>query len=94
MRELENTIRRYLILQDLSLVLSELRAPSELARAAPSAGSSLKEVAAYAAEQAEREVALRALQEANWNRKRAAQQLGISYKALLNKLKKWQLENR
>ena len=93
-RELENAIRRYLILQDLNLVLSELRAPSELARAAPSAGSSLKEVAAYAAEQAEREVALRALQEANWNRKRAAQQLGISYKALLNKLKKWQLENR
>jgi len=32
------------------------------------------------------------LQETNWNRKRAARQLGVCYKALLNKLKKWQIK--
>jgi len=30
------------------------------------------------------------LEETNWNRKRAARQLGICYKSLLNKLKKWE----
>jgi len=44
------------------------------------------------ADRAEREMALRTLEETNWNRKRAAKKLGISYKALLNKLKKWQVE--
>jgi DNA-binding NtrC family response regulator len=35
---------------------------------------------------------LRLLDETNWNRKQAAQRLGICYKALLNKLKKWQVK--
>ena len=33
----------------------------------------------------------RALAETRWNRKQAARRLNISYKALLNKLKKWDL---
>jgi two-component system response regulator AtoC len=54
----------------------------------------LKEVGAHAAEQAEREVVLRMLDETNWNRKQAARLLNISYKALRNKLKKWNLQGR
>lgn len=57
-------------------------------------GISLKDVGAQAAESAEREVVLRVLDETNWNRKQAARRLGICYKALLNKLKKWQIESR
>ncbi|HLH32371.1 MAG TPA: helix-turn-helix domain-containing protein, partial [Terriglobia bacterium] len=52
---------------------------------------SLKEVAGHAAEMAEKEVVLRMLEETGWNRKESARRLKISYKALRNKLKKWQL---
>jgi hypothetical protein len=38
-------------------------------------------------------VALRVLDETNWNRKEAARKLNICYKALLNKLKKWNVED-
>ena len=50
-------------------------------------GISLKEVAKLAARQAEREMILVTLQKTNWNRKRAAELLQISYKAMLYKLK-------
>ena len=40
-----------------------------------------------ASRQTERELILRALQRTKWNRKRAAQELQISYKSLLSKLK-------
>lgn len=48
---------------------------------------SLKAVSRRASRQAERELILRALERTRWNRKRAAQELQISYKALLYKLK-------
>jgi len=48
---------------------------------------SLKAVAKAASCVAERELILRALQRTRWNRKRAAQDLQISYKSLLYKLK-------
>ena len=54
----------------------------------------LKEVGAHAAEQAERELVLRTLEQTNWNRKHAARLLNISYKALRNKLKRWNLQGR
>jgi len=53
---------------------------------------SLKERAANAAEQAEKELIFRTLSEVNWNRKKAAQRLNICYKSLLNKLHRWQAE--
>jgi DNA-binding NtrC family response regulator len=34
------------------------------------------------------------LEETSWNRKQAARRLNICYKALLNKLKRWQIDNR
>jgi len=49
----------------------------------------LKEVGAHAAEQAEREVVWRTLDETNWNRKQAAALLQISYKALLYKIRQY-----
>jgi DNA-binding NtrC family response regulator len=48
---------------------------------------SLKEAAKAASHQAERELILQALQRTHWNRKRAARELQISYKALLYKVK-------
>jgi two-component system, NtrC family, response regulator AtoC len=53
---------------------------------------SLLKVGAQAAEEAERQLLRRALAETRWNRKEAAALLQISYKALLNKLKKWELD--
>jgi two-component system response regulator AtoC len=54
---------------------------------------SLREVGAQAAEEAERRLLGRVLAETRWNRREAASQLKISYKALLNKLKKWETDD-
>ena len=48
---------------------------------------SLKDIARTAAREAERELILRMLNRTRWNRKEAAEILGISYKALLYKIK-------
>ncbi len=48
---------------------------------------SLKDISRHAAREAERELILRMLQHTRWNRKEAAEILGISYKALLYKIK-------
>src|SRR6185369_10048392 len=69
-RQLENVVKRYLILPD-SDVASELRSASSES-AAPviqTSNVSLKEVAGQAAEIAEKEVVLRMLEETGWNRK-------------------------
>ena len=51
------------------------------------ANVSLKDIARTAAREAERELILRMLTRTRWNRKEAAEILGISYKALLYKIK-------
>jgi two-component system response regulator AtoC len=109
-RELENAVRRYVILPDLEMSLANLEetrpAPDRpelslvekpsvdrpLARRG--ADVSLRKVAAQAAEEAERKLLRRVLAETRWNRREAASQLKISYKALLNKLKKWEAEEQ
>jgi transcriptional regulator with GAF, ATPase, and Fis domain len=48
---------------------------------------SLKDIARQAARDAERELILKTLQQTRWNRREAAGRLGISYKALLYKIK-------
>jgi DNA-binding NtrC family response regulator len=48
---------------------------------------SLKVAARAASKQAERELIIQALERTRWNRKQAAQELQISYKSFLNKLK-------
>jgi two-component system, NtrC family, response regulator AtoC len=90
-RQLENVVKRYLILPDADIA-SELRNANQEQSAPVHTGNvSLKEVAGHAAEMAEKEVVLRVLEETGWNRKESARRLKISYKALRNKLKKWQL---
>jgi two-component system response regulator AtoC len=57
------------------------------AGASTPANVSLKDIARTAAREAERELILRMLTRTRWNRKEAAEILGISYKALLYKIK-------
>ena len=62
--------------------------PAAFALAAAEAGNySLKDISREAARQAERELILKMLQHTRWNRKETAEILGISYKALLYKIK-------
>jgi two-component system, NtrC family, response regulator AtoC len=49
--------------------------------------SSLKLASRAASNRAEREMILKALAQTQWNRKRAARELQISYKSLLYKIK-------
>jgi two-component system response regulator AtoC len=128
-RELENMMKRFVILRDESLLLAELArerdtapvsapapqytappapAPS-MATAPPVAGppsappmdngaaepvapvsfknGKLPDLARAAALTAEREAIQSALDHFRWNRRKAAAQLGVSYKTLLNKMK-------
>ena len=101
-RELENAVRRFVILPDVEMALScigsaPLTAVPSVAAPAPAAaaaseGVSLRRVSAQAAEDAERHLVRRALDQTRWNRKEAAVLLQISYKAMLNKIKKWELD--
>ena len=94
-RELENVVRRFLILPDLGATLKTLRPPHvEVRESTTQEKPQLKRASTEAAEQVEREMVLRMLSQTNWNRKRAAQELGICYKALLNKLKRWDISER
>ena len=93
-RQLENAVKRFLILPDLQLTLAELRESGSQRDIAPQGSFSLKELSSMAAERAEKELILRTLDEVNWNRKLAARRLNICYKSLLNKLRRWQLRGR
>src|SRR5882672_82695 len=125
-RELENLVRRLVVLRDERFVLDELKAtqarrpPLQTALQAGSAGGalppasqgqrfeappsrppapavptmlgsaetvSLKEIARQAALRAEREAISAMLARTNWNKRKAAARLQISYKALLYKIK-------
>jgi DNA-binding NtrC family response regulator len=93
-RELENFIKRILVLPDHHSLLAELASPgipsSKRAEPVPAqAPLSLLEVGAGAADRAEQQLVSRVLQETNGNRKQAARRMNICYKALLNKLKRW-----
>ena len=73
-------------------------APPAVAPAAPPAAAaaplsgSLKDIGRTAAREAERELIYRTLQQTRWNRREAAEILGISYKALLYKIKEAELD--
>jgi transcriptional regulator with GAF, ATPase, and Fis domain len=67
--------------------------PAPAASSAPAAPcGSLKDIARSAAREAERELISRTLQQTRWNRREAAEILGISYKALLYKIKEAELD--
>jgi two-component system response regulator AtoC len=58
----------------------------------PISSGSLKDIARHAAREAERELIHRTLQQTRWNRREAAEILGVSYKALLYKIKEADLD--
>jgi two-component system, NtrC family, response regulator AtoC len=58
----------------------------------PALIGSLKDIGRMAARVAERELIYRTLQQTRWNRREAAEILGISYKALLYKIKEAELD--
>jgi two-component system, NtrC family, response regulator AtoC len=66
-------------------------APPPAQAAMPLSGS-LKDIGRNAAREAERELIFRTLQQTRWNRREAAEILGISYKALLYKIKEAELD--
>jgi two-component system, NtrC family, response regulator AtoC len=66
--------------------------PAAPAAAGPVLTGSLKDIARHAAREAERELISRTLQQTRWNRREAAEILGISYKALLYKIKDAELD--
>jgi two-component system response regulator AtoC len=79
---------------DFGAALAELVEISpEALKIGASSGSSLKAASRAASRQAERELISRALTRTHWNRKKAAGELQISYKALLYKLKQLGLED-
>jgi len=93
-RELENFIKRMIVLQDFTLPRTLMTTPSVTASAAVAAepfaatkGLSLKEISRRAVLEAEREVIGRALEQCRWNRVKTAKMLKISYRALLYKIK-------
>ena len=89
-RELENLLKRYVILGSEEAIYSELR-PSEVNYPMPEISLdrpiSLKAVRRAAVRDVERQVILKILQANHWNRRRTAKALNISYRALLYKLK-------
>ena len=95
-RELENAVKKIVALGDKELAMGQLEVVPNKANApeAPSVQSyPLKAAARAASREAERELIMRALARTRWNRKRAAQELQISYKSLLHKLKQIGFEN-
>ena len=66
--------------------------PAPVPQPPPALVGSLKDIARSAAREAERELIYRTLQQTRWNRREAAEILGISYKALLYKIKEAELD--
>ncbi len=96
LRELENTVKRYLVLSNEQAIIDEL-SPWHGAgtRAAVTDGSdserSLKHLVKNVKGGAEAAAIAQQLEVAGWNRKQAASELKISYKALLYKIKQYNL---
>ena len=94
LRELSNFVKRFLILGDEKIALSELELkPDAGARSHGESEESggLKSLGRTAKDGAEAEAISKALDQTNWNRKQAAALLKISYKALLYKIRQYGL---
>ena len=88
LRELEDAAKALVALGDESVAMGGLRSLLRRPDASGNGGRiSLKQAARAASREAEKELILKVLTRTRWNRRRAAQELQISYKALLYKLK-------
>ena len=102
LRELENFVKRYVILEDDEGSFRELlemtgqqqrTAPQEELVAPPVKEQGLKALVRGLKDEAEMEAIADALTKTNWCRKDAARNLGISYKALLYKMRQFNLDS-
>src|ERR1700691_598817 len=99
LRELSNFVKRYLVLGDEKLAINELQPRpdgngggagwGDSATRNGETGGGLKSLARSAKNEAAGEAIRQALEQTNWNRKRAATLLQISYKALLYKIRQY-----
>lgn len=92
LRELENFVKRHLILRDEQLAISELRKALPAIYFSvnePTPPEDLKLVVRDVKAQAELKAIQQALRATNWNRRVAAKRLNISYKTLLYKMKQY-----
>lgn len=90
LRELESVMRRYVVLgtEGLKGRRDAVMDPPDSDEVPSSPHSlSLKEVTREATQALERKIILKTLQETQWNRRRTARALNISYRALLYKIK-------
>jgi len=93
LRELQNMAKRFLVLGDEDLAISALSGNAAYMSAAPiEPGSGLKSIVRSVKNEAEAVAISDALQGTHWNRKQAAKNLGISYKALLYKIRELNLQ--
>ncbi len=98
-RELQNVINRYLVLGDERAILDELSIETRKeepaagggAEASGTGGGGLKQMVRSLKGEAEATAIQQVLEEVGWNRKAAANDLQISYKALLYKIKQYDL---
>ena len=92
-RELENMIKRMIVLRDPDpsrVPLADVTASAGdqgPARRSKTAPGSLRTISRKAAQAAEQSAILKALEQTRWNRLRAAKLLNISYRSLLYKIK-------
>jgi two-component system response regulator AtoC len=92
-RELENMIKRLVVLRDLDLTRVPLigvtasGGDQRPAKREKKEAGSLRAIARKAAQAAEEGAILKALEQTRWNRLRAAKLLNISYRSLLYKIK-------
>src|SRR5208337_432186 len=100
LRELENFVKRYVILEDDEGSLRELvemsatrqRTSPRQETQAPREPQGLKALVRGLKDEAEMEAIADALEKTRWCRKDAAKMLGISYKALLYKMRQFNLD--
>jgi two-component system, NtrC family, response regulator AtoC len=89
-RELENLIKRYVILGTEDVITSDLQ-PRDADLLSPEINLdgpiSLKKLTRQATRALERKIILKVLHNHHWNRKQAARTLNISYRALLYKIR-------
>ncbi len=88
-RELENAIRRLVVLSDGEQAVEALAdrpRPAPVDALRPLVTESLREIARRGAREAERKALAEVLERVHWNRAEASRILKVSYKTLLNKI--------
>ena len=101
LRELENFVKRFLVLGDAQVMIAELEQNSQMPLASRDGGprisngaGGLKTLVSKLKGEAEAEVISTVLQRNNWKRKQTASELKISYKALLYKIRQYGIVER